>query len=126
MEMATGSIMNGGFVKFSPKTGHYAIRLRVGVGCKRGDGLIRTVYSKDIADKGTGGNPCDPFVQRGSLFHDRVNTAPGALQNEIWIGLGSPFCCCSNLKRLTGLHSLYGPSKAVKERGSHCRGTDIN
>jgi hypothetical protein len=83
MEMTPCSIMNGGLVKFSLKTGDFTIRPRVGVGCKRGDRLVRTIHSKDITNKGTGGYPCNLCAQRGSLFHDRVDATPGALQNEI-------------------------------------------
>jgi hypothetical protein len=83
MEMATCSIMNHALIKFSLKTGDFTIRPRVGVRGKRGDRLVSTIYPKDITNKGTGGYPCNLCAQRGSLFHDRVDATPGALQNEI-------------------------------------------
>jgi hypothetical protein len=55
MEMATCSVMNQAFIKFSLKTSDFTICPRVSVRCKRGDRSIRTVYPKDITDEGTGG-----------------------------------------------------------------------
>jgi hypothetical protein len=126
MEMATCSIMNHTLIKFSLKTGDFTVRPRVCVGCDRGDRLVRAIYPKDITDKGTGGDPCNPLTQRGSLFHDRVNAAPGTPQDEIRIELRSSLCGCFDLKGFTGIDSSNRSSETIKERDSHRRGTDIN